>query len=174
MPPSHQPPESQPTVKVFDPLELDRSVIAIPLLRKMEEELRGIEAFRAAHPFPENGEFNTLIEYNREFDGKPEEMRELVVKMAEEAAAKALEASKKRVEESKGMAPAGTRGTPVRGGSTRSRADIYGNPFLMEQRRDQLPHLLRLSIEFSVVFDQGIEFSIFGERMRGPKSFDSS
>lgn len=137
MSPSHQPPETQPTVKVFDPLELDRSVIAIPLLRQMEEELRGIEAFRAAHPFPENGEFNTLIEYNREFDGKPEEMRELVVKMAEEAAAKALEASKKRVEESKGMAPAGTRGTPVRGGSTRSRADIYGNLFLMEQRRDK-------------------------------------
>ena len=58
----------------------------------------------------------------------------MVVKMAEEAAAKALEASKKRVEESKEMAPAGTRGTPVRG-SARSRADIYGNLFLMEQRR---------------------------------------
>ena len=79
MSPSNQPPESQPTVKVFDPLELDRSVIAIPLLRQMEEELRGIEAFRAAHPFPENGEFNTLIEYNREFDGKPEEMREFAL-----------------------------------------------------------------------------------------------
>ena len=135
MPSSHHPPESQPTVKIFDPLELDRSVIAIPLLRQMEEELRGIEAFRAAHPFSEDGEFNTLIEYNREFDGKPEEMRELVVKRAEEAAAKALEASKRRVEESKEMAPAGTRGTPARGGSRRSRADIYGNVFLMEQWR---------------------------------------
>jgi hypothetical protein len=132
MPTSHQPPESQPTVTIFDPLELDRSLIAIPLLRQMEEELRGIEAFRAAHPFPEDGEFNTLIEYNSDFDGTPEEMRELVVKMAEEAAAKALEASKRRVEDSKEGASAGAR---VSRASLRNRADIYGNIFLMEQRR---------------------------------------
>src|SRR5687768_2115605 len=132
MTPSSQPPETQARVKTFDPLELDRSVIAIPLLRQMEEELRGIEAFRVAHPFPEDGEFNTLIEYNRDFDGTPEEMRELVVKMAEEAAAKALEVSKRRVEDSKEAAPGGAR---VSRASLRNRADIYGNIFLMEQRR---------------------------------------
>src|SRR5687768_11612998 len=134
MTPSSQPPETQARVKTFDPLELDRSVIAIPLLRQMEEELRGIEAFRTAHPFPENGEFNTLIEYNRDFDGKPEEMRELVVKMAEEAAAKALEASKRRVEDRKDAAPAGARASRA---SPWKRADIYGNIFLMEQQRHQ-------------------------------------
>ncbi len=128
---SSQPPETQARVKTFDPLELDRSVIAIPLLRQMEEELREIEAFRIEHPFDPK-EFNTVIEYNRDFDGKPEEMRELVVQMADQAAAKALEVSKRRVEDSKDLTFAGTR---VSGTSTRDRADIYGNIFLMEQRR---------------------------------------
>ena len=33
------PPEEQRRVKTFDPLVLDRLVIALPLLQKMEEDL---------------------------------------------------------------------------------------------------------------------------------------
>jgi len=33
------PPEEQARVKTFDPLVLDRSVIALPLLREMEADL---------------------------------------------------------------------------------------------------------------------------------------
>ncbi len=131
MPPSSRPPETQARVKTFDPLELDRSVIAIPLLRQMEAELRQIQTFLTEHPL-DRQEFNSVIEYNREYSGKPEEMRQLVVEMAERAASKALEVSKKRVEDSKEAAPVGTQ---VSDGTAGDRADIYGNMFLMEQRR---------------------------------------
>src|SRR5687768_10763980 len=130
MPPSSRsrPPETQARVKTFDPLALDRSVIAIPLLQQMEAELRQIQTFLAEHPL--NGEeINSVIEYNREYSTEPKEMRQLVVEMAERAASKALEVSKKRVEHSKEIMPAGAQ---VSDGSTRGRADIYGNIFLME------------------------------------------
>ena len=39
MPSSNLPPEEQPKVKPFDPVVLDRTVIAIPLLKEMQEDL---------------------------------------------------------------------------------------------------------------------------------------
>ncbi|SEP02292.1 S8 family peptidase [Nitrosovibrio sp. Nv6] len=122
-----RPPEEQARVKPFDPVVLDRSVIAIPLLREMEEELRRIKAFEDEHPF--DPEFNAVIEYNREYPGKPEEIRELVVEMAERAKTRAVEASKKRLEE---ILPEGNQ---VPDDSTQDRDAIYGNVAVMEQRR---------------------------------------
>ena len=50
MPPSSLPPEEQRTVSPFDPLVLDRTIIAIPLLKQMEAELARIAAVEAHHP----------------------------------------------------------------------------------------------------------------------------
>ncbi len=131
MPSSSLPPDEQiARVTPFDPRSLDRSVIAIPLLRKMEEELRRIASFKAAHPFdPE--EFNSVIEFNREYPGTPEEIRARVVEMVDRAADKAREASKKRLKELETL-PAGQQ---VGLDMVRERADIYGNVFLMEKQR---------------------------------------
>ena len=131
VPSSSLPPDEQiARVTPFDPRSLDRSVIAIPLLRKMEEELRRIASFKAAHPFdPE--EFNSVIEFNREYPGTPQEIRARVVEMVDRAADKAREASKKRLKELETL-PAGQQ---VGLDMVRERADIYGNVFLMEKQR---------------------------------------
>lgn len=128
MPSSVRPPEEQARVKPFDPVVLDSSVIAIPLLRQMEQELRRIEVFQTEHPY-DPLEFNTVIEYNRTDPDRAEEMRALVVEMADRAAHSAVEASKKRLAE---IVPAGKQ---VSDDSTKDRADIYGDMPLMEQRR---------------------------------------
>lgn len=122
-----RPPEEQARVKPFDPVVLDRSVIAIPLLREMEEELRRIKTFEDEHSL--DPEFNAVIEYNREYPGKPEEMRELVVEMAERAKTRAVEASRKRLDE---ILPEGKQ---VLDDSTQDRDAIYGNVAVLEQRR---------------------------------------
>ena len=50
MPPSSLPPEEQGKVKPFDPLVLDRTVIAIPLLKEMEEDFDLIDQVKALTP----------------------------------------------------------------------------------------------------------------------------
>ena len=66
MPPSSLPPEEQGKVKPFDPLVLDRTVIAVPLLKKMQEDFELIEVVKEFHP-GEVLEFNAAIELNPEF-----------------------------------------------------------------------------------------------------------
>lgn len=127
-PSSIRPPEEQARVKPFDPVVLDSSVIAIPLLRQMEQELRQIEVFQTEHRY-DPLEFNTVIEYNRTDPDRAEEMRALVVEMADRAANSAVEASKKRLA---GIVSAGEQ---VSDDSTKDRAGIYGDMPLMEQRR---------------------------------------
>ena len=90
MPPSNRPPEQQPRVKSFDPLVLDRTVIALPLLKAMKEDFDHIKAILAVHPEAER-EDNTAILYNGDFPGGTEAARRLVEEMAARAAAKALE-----------------------------------------------------------------------------------
>src|SRR5688572_11318928 len=64
------PPEQTSSVKVFDPLVLDRSLIAIPLLKKMEEELALIKRVNETLPkFQER--YNAAIEFNRGYQGAP-------------------------------------------------------------------------------------------------------
>lgn len=56
------PPEEQARVKTFDPLVLDRSVIALPLLREMEADLVRVKFIKENYP-DEISKYNAAIEY---------------------------------------------------------------------------------------------------------------
>ena len=56
------PPEGQARVRPFDPLVLDKTIIALPLLELMQEDFARINAILKDHP--EAGTFNTAIQYN--------------------------------------------------------------------------------------------------------------
>jgi hypothetical protein len=59
---SSVPPEEQPKVKPFDPLVLDRTVIAIPLLKEMQEDLERVKLIEEKFPDAVH-QFNAAIEY---------------------------------------------------------------------------------------------------------------
>jgi subtilisin family serine protease len=63
MPKLDQSPEQRPTIKPFNPLTLDRTVIAIPLLQQMEPELELISKVDRTIL----ARFNTAIELNSEY-----------------------------------------------------------------------------------------------------------
>jgi serine protease AprX len=97
MPPESnaRPPENQRSVKVFDPLVLDRSVIALPLLLEMRTDLQNIE--RIKEQFPEVVEkFNSALVYNDDYPGGPAAAHAWVVAAVKEAAEKALATARKR------------------------------------------------------------------------------
>lgn len=71
MPSSNRPPEEQARVKEFNPLVLDRTVIALPLLKDMQEDLELIAKVKAAHP-EVFSKFNTAIEFDQDFPGGAE------------------------------------------------------------------------------------------------------
>ena len=96
MPSSSLPPEEQRRVNPFDPLVLDRTVIAVPLLKEMKEDLDLIAEMEKAYPSAAQ-EFNSGIEFNRKFAGGAKAARAQVIKMAEDAKQEALDASKKRL-----------------------------------------------------------------------------
>jgi serine protease AprX len=75
MPSSNRPPEEQPKVKPFDPLVLDRTVIAVPLLEEMKKDLELIAVVEKAHPKAAQ-EFNSAIEFNKNFPGGAKAARE--------------------------------------------------------------------------------------------------
>ena len=91
------PPEKQAQVKPFDPLVLDRTVIAVPLLEKMEEDLAVIDKIKEDHPDLVT-KFNAAIHLNSEFPGGAQgalkEVREMVTAAAE-AASRASESRSK-------------------------------------------------------------------------------
>ena len=89
-------PEQQPRVQAFDPLVLDRTVIAVPLLAKMKEDLELIEKVRADHP-EELKKFNSAIRLNEKYPGGAEGALKKVLEMAEDAGTKALETAAKRL-----------------------------------------------------------------------------
>jgi subtilisin family serine protease len=92
---SSRPPEEQASVKPFDPLVLDRTVIAIPLLRKMEEELELVNIVRTAYPDAAR-RFNAAIVYDRNFPGGAEAARQRALAMATRAAERALQTATRR------------------------------------------------------------------------------
>jgi serine protease AprX len=96
MPSSNLPPEGQPKVRPFDPLVLASTVIAVPLLNEMEEDLNLFAKVEKAHS-KEAQEFNSVIEFSRNFKGGAKAARTQVLKMAESATQEALEASTKRL-----------------------------------------------------------------------------
>jgi serine protease AprX len=97
MPASSLPPESQDRAKRFDPLVLDRTVIAIPLLKQMEEDFARIRL--VLERFPDAlREFNAAIQFNPAFAGGFDRARQTLLDMlaavdrdAETAAAKTRE-----------------------------------------------------------------------------------
>jgi subtilisin family serine protease len=96
MPASNLPPEEQPEVKPFDPLVLDRTVIAVPLLNEMKQDLELIETVEKAYPEAAQ-KFNAAIEFNENFPGGVEAAREKVLTMAEDAKRAALDTSETRL-----------------------------------------------------------------------------
>src|SRR4051794_13575732 len=95
---SSLPPETQGTVKSFDPLVLDRTVIAIPLLRRMQEDLELIRKTTAMFPdAPE--EFNAAIEYNPEYPGGPAAARLRALALLGPAADRVVKGSTNRLEQ---------------------------------------------------------------------------
>src|SRR5689334_12445103 len=94
---STQPPERQASVKPFDPLILDRTVIALPLMQKMREDLARIERLKELVPDAVS-QFNAAIEYNPDYpEGGADRAREKAVSMASAAAVKASASAESRV-----------------------------------------------------------------------------
>lgn len=93
---SSLPPEEQEKVKPFDPLVLDRTVIAVPLLEKMEKDLELIDKIKETNPELVK-QFNSAIEFNPKFPGGVKAALERVQEMTETARQKALESSAKRL-----------------------------------------------------------------------------
>src|SRR6266436_2871537 len=98
MPSSNIPPEEQTSVKPFDPLVLDRTVIAVPLRKEMKDDLDLMKKVEEKHPGVFQ-EFNSVIEFDSDFPGGVKDAQEKVVAMAEEAKQAALKRSARRVQE---------------------------------------------------------------------------
>jgi serine protease AprX len=93
---SSLPPEEQPKVKEFDPLVLDRAVIALPLLEKMKADSERIELVKGLDP-EKLDQYNAAIEYNLGYPGGPEAAHRKVEQLAEQAWDRAEKAAEVRV-----------------------------------------------------------------------------
>lgn len=72
-------PDSNPRKPEFDPETLDRTVIAIPLLREMHaEEKRAKDAREAGHPEPAPREYDVIVDANLEFSGGRQQARDRI------------------------------------------------------------------------------------------------
>jgi serine protease AprX len=74
----------EPPVERFDPITLDRTIIAIPLLRQIEDEKSLTEKVRREYP-KEATEFNAVILLPRKSAAGKEQVREAVQKVIDEA-----------------------------------------------------------------------------------------
>jgi hypothetical protein len=93
---SSLPPEEQPKVKTFNPLVLDRTVIAVPLLNEMKEDLDLIAGVKKLQPAAAQ-KFNSAIEFNRKFRGRAAGARKWAIEKLAEVAKDALNASASRL-----------------------------------------------------------------------------
>src|SRR5262249_30692110 len=83
-----------------DPLTMDRTVIAIPLLRQMQEDLDRVQSTLAR--FPDAGrDFNAAIEHNPAFPGGLAAAHQQVVDLAKAAADRALKAETQLLEQAR-------------------------------------------------------------------------
>jgi subtilisin family serine protease len=94
---SSLPPEQQAKVKSFNPLVLDRTVIAVPLLKEMKEDLDRIETVKTTHPELVK-QFNCAIEFNPDFPGGAVAAFKEVQKMVDVVAKQALKSSSQRLD----------------------------------------------------------------------------
>jgi subtilisin family serine protease len=90
------PPEERARVKQFDPIDLDRTIIAVPLLRAMKEDFARIEQMDSVIP-KASEEYNAAIEYTPDFPGGARTARKEALRLMELAAARAIASSLDRV-----------------------------------------------------------------------------
>ena len=95
---SSVPPEAQGTVKPFDPVVLDRTVIAIPLLKAMQEDLERIRTTTTMFPDALR-EFNAALEFNAGFPAGVAAARALVLDLLGPAADRVVAGSKSRLDQ---------------------------------------------------------------------------
>jgi serine protease AprX len=93
---SHSIPEQQAKVKPFDPISLDRTVIAIPLLQEMKEDLDQLAAIEPQGKRP-RGKYNTWIEFNPNYPGGPIAARDLAITLADAAKVVATQIAEERL-----------------------------------------------------------------------------
>lgn len=93
---STRPPEEQSKVTTFNPLVLDRTVIAVPLLKEMQEDFDLIAGVKKMQPTAAQ-KFNTAIEFNKKFAGGAEGARQWALEKAVEVAQDALGTTANRV-----------------------------------------------------------------------------
>jgi hypothetical protein len=86
----------QAQVKQFNPVDMDRTVIALPLMRAMQEDEARIALLKQAYPdAPEH--FNAAVEYNASFPGGSSAARDVVLEFLAQATSKTLEVTANRV-----------------------------------------------------------------------------
>jgi hypothetical protein len=94
---SAQPPEERARVKQFNPVDLDRTIIAVPLLREMKEEVARIEQLAILSPSA-LGQFNSAIEYATDFPGGLKAAHTEALRLAKAAADAAIKSSQTRLD----------------------------------------------------------------------------
>ena len=94
--PRSLPPEQSATVKPFDPLVLDRTVIAIPLLEEMRQELALIKQAESTYP-QETKKFSAAIELNAQYPNGVPAARAEAEQIVRKAGENAIRASNARL-----------------------------------------------------------------------------
>src|SRR5215813_648380 len=100
---SSVPPENQPKVRQFDPVQLDRTVIALPLLREMQLDFERIEEIRALDPTLLD-KYTAAIEYNPTYPGGVEAAYQTVLAQLKVVSDQAVTAAESRIERATGKA----------------------------------------------------------------------
>ncbi|HEY4139190.1 MAG TPA: S8 family peptidase, partial [Casimicrobiaceae bacterium] len=96
MAPSSLPPENQRTVKTFEPFDLDRTIIALPLLRDMQADLERIDQLLRIVPDAAD-KFNSAVEYNANYPGGVPAAYQKALELMSAAADKARTAAEQAI-----------------------------------------------------------------------------
>lgn len=97
MPQFDAPPEQRASTQPFDPLVLDRTIIAIPLLKAMQEELNLIDTvLKWRREIAER--YNTAVKLNTDYPGGPDEAYKEVLRIASLAVDEFSAVLRKRIE----------------------------------------------------------------------------
>jgi len=132
--PASVPPEEQPRVRQFDPAVLDRAVIALPLLKAIQEDLDRIEWVRRNAP-AKIAIFNTAFQYNPEYPGGVDAAHARTLALVATASDKALQAYERRA----GTATPGVR-TPDQERLEALRQSIAKTRTIPVERLPNLPY----------------------------------
>lgn len=100
---SSLPPEDQLSVKQFQPVDLDRTIIALPLLRDMKADLARIDQLLKIVPDAVD-RFNAAIEYNTNYPGGIPAAYQKAQELLKESTVKALVAAKQAIQHVTGEA----------------------------------------------------------------------